>query len=67
MLFPEKPCLVPHRPINRLFDTFAQLALSLHPQNAPVAKMVDAPDLGSGNSGCVDLSPIRRSGNNKTR
>ena len=27
---------------------------------APVAKLVDAPDLGSGNSGCVGSSPIRR-------
>ena len=25
-----------------------------------MAKLVDAPDLGSGNSGCVGSSPIRR-------
>ena len=27
---------------------------------APVVKLVDTPDLGSGNSGCVGSSPIRR-------
>ena len=35
--------------------------------HAPVAKLVDAPDLGSGNSGCVGSSPIRRTTQNLNR
>ena len=41
---------------------FARRLLTLHTANtshAPVAELVDAPDLGSGNFGCVGSSPIR--------
>ena len=44
-----------------ILPDYAKKALPLQPQSsAPVAKLVDAPDLGSGNSGCVGSSPIRR-------
>ena len=37
------------------------------PTNAPVAKLVDAPDLGSGDFGRVGSSPIRRTLIQQTR
>ena len=50
---------------SHLFELFTKKLLPLHPQRipAPVVKLVDTPDLGSGNSGCVGSSPIRRTEN----